>query len=173
MWAGGCDSLEWNTSVWMIGRRKNMFKISKSFKLRPLINKRLTATWRLCVLIWLNGQLVSFVFYETIKKCNSVFILFSVLLCFHLEMLYNTWSVQYRGGRPLLVQLLVEWLLHEIDVITCFDRCGDVSSQLLLVSIVDSISACHAEDRGSIPRRGVSLFTSIIVLLLDEQTQRY
>ena len=24
----------------------------------------------------------------------------------------------------------------------------------LLVSIVDSISACHAEDRGSIPRRG-------------------
>ena len=28
---------------------------------------------------------------------------------------------------------------------------------VVLVSIVDSISACHAEDRGSIPRRGASL----------------
>lgn len=30
------------------------------------------------------------------------------------------------------------------------------SSTHVLVSIVDSISACHAEDRGSIPRRGGS-----------------
>ncbi|CAM4568229.1 unnamed protein product [Leuciscus chuanchicus] len=30
----------------------------------------------------------------------------------------------------------------------------DYLSLQLLVSIVDSISACHAEDRGSIPRRG-------------------
>ena len=28
------------------------------------------------------------------------------------------------------------------------------SPRAFLVSIVDSISACHAEDRGSIPRRG-------------------
>ncbi len=32
-----------------------------------------------------------------------------------------------------------------------FERC---QAQGLLVSIVDSISACHAEDLGSIPRRG-------------------
>ena len=30
----------------------------------------------------------------------------------------------------------------------------------ILVSIVDSISACHAEDRGSIPRRGDILFSA-------------
>lgn len=31
---------------------------------------------------------------------------------------------------------------------------GESQRARLLVSIVDSISACHAEDRGSIPRRG-------------------
>ena len=36
---------------------------------------------------------------------------------------------------------------------SCADR-GDGLPLQLLVSIVDSISACHAEDRGSIPRRG-------------------
>ena len=41
--------------------------------------------------------------------------------------------------------------------------------QPLLVSIVDSISACHAEDRGSIPRRGgkfIVFFSSRCCVLL-------
>ena len=39
--------------------------------------------------------------------------------------------------------------------------------QVILVSIVVSIPACHAGDRGSIPRRGE--FFSIIVWHLEQQ----
>ena len=41
---------------------------------------------------------------------------------------------------------------------------SDLAGVSFLVSIVDSISACHAEDRGSIPRRGVSFLLSVVVL---------
>ena len=40
----------------------------------------------------------------------------------------------------------------------------------LLVSIVDSISACHAEDRGSIPRRGVLMHHETILLFKLQPT---
>ena len=39
----------------------------------------------------------------------------------------------------------------------------------ILGSIVVSISACHAEDRGSIPRRGVVFFFSSLVSMLSVQ----
>ena len=38
--------------------------------------------------------------------------------------------------------------------------------QVILGSIVVSIPACHAGDRGSIPRRGVPLFSFFIFLFI-------
>ena len=68
----------------------------------------------------------------------------------HFQQSLCSWCV-----KGVFMHVLAEfaWHLHRFDQAAA--RIGETARPLqLLVSIVDSISACHAEDRGSIPRRG-------------------